>query len=82
MTTGIILLALSIGQIAWMVWAIRSNTAETHISLVEAAILKVGNAEPLPKSRLGIIFDKIQLWAGLVLGIVMAGLGLLFIFVE
>ena len=79
MITGIVLLGLGIIQIIWMVWAIRTDAASNRVSLIEAAILKAGDAEPLPKSRLGLALDRILLWLGLLLGSAMSAVGLIFL---
>jgi hypothetical protein len=79
---GLVLVILGALQIAWMIWAIRTDAASTKVSIVEAAILKVADAEPLPKSRAGIAFDRLQIWMGLALGVVIFGLGILVLSVE
>ena len=81
MTTGIVLLALGLLFVALAIKSIRSDWASTRISVIEAAILKVGEAEPLPKSRVGIAWDRFQAWMGLVFGLAMVGLGLVFLLV-
>ena len=80
--TGILLLAFGVVLSAWTVKAIRSDWASTRINVIEAAILKIGDAEPLPKSRLGVAWDRLQTWMCLGLGLAMIGLGLVFLFVE
>lgn len=82
MTKGIVLILIGVVQTVWMTWAIRTDAAANRISVIEAAILKIGNAEPLPKSRLGLAFDRLLQWVGLIFGLLIFALGLLFVWVE
>ena len=82
MTVAIILLVVGAIQTVWMIWAIRADAAATHLSLIEAAVLKAGGAEPLPKSKLALAFDRLLLWVGLVLGLFFLAVGLFLIFAE
>jgi hypothetical protein len=76
---GFVALAIGLLQTVWTIWAIKTDAPATYLSLIEAAILKVTKTEPLPKSRVGLAFDRFMLWIGLILGLVFISIGVLFL---
>jgi hypothetical protein len=79
---GIIFLAVGLIQSAWAVWAIRTDASNDHISLIETGILKATKTEPLPKSRIGLAFDRVLAWVILLLGLCFTVTGLLILSLE
>jgi hypothetical protein len=72
---GVGLLFVWLGLLGW------KSRREERMNLVEAAILKVGNAEPLPRDRWDRMFAYLQPILMLIFGPLMILLGLLLIFV-
>ncbi|MBA3512710.1 hypothetical protein [Sphingomonas sp.] len=82
MTLALILFVGGLLQTTYAVWAIRTDDAKKNINLIEAAVHKVAGSEPLPKSRLGLAFDRSMEWAVLLLGLVFLAFGSLLLWAE
>jgi hypothetical protein len=82
MTLGLVFFFGGLLQTIYALWAIRADAAKNHISLIEAAALKITDSEPLPQSRLGLAFDRVAQWAVLLMGIIFLAIGSLILGVE
>ena len=81
MTIGYILLGLGILNIIWTIYSIR-NYRPDRIGIIETALHDIVRTTPRPKTRLVIMVERSSHWVGLVMGLVIMTLGVIFIYSE
>jgi hypothetical protein len=81
MTIGFVLLILGAIQTVWMIWRIRKYDPN-RVSVLETALHDIARTQMRPKTRLGILIERSSYWCGLLMGLVLMGLGLIFANME
>jgi hypothetical protein len=83
LTVGLILLVIGAIEIAWMVWRIRTYEPDANRTTVfEAVMHDVLRTTARPKSRFIMMIDRYSSWYGLLVGLLIVGLGLVFTLTE
>ena len=84
MTIGYILLGLGILDTIWMIYSIRNYSPERAgiLDRFVTALHKVGRTTPRPKTKIELFIERSSYWFGLLMGLVMVSLGVIFVFSE